>query len=265
MQWPTSVWHTGRMNLNDLDRYFRNLLPIDQFASSDSSQNGFQLDRSSKTVARVAFAVDACLETAKRAGEWGADVLVVHHGLLWGKSLPVTGVHGNRIREFLSHDLALYAIHLPLDQHGEVGNNAVLASRLGLENIEPFGEHHGMHIGWKGNLSAGMTIDGIQQRLFGVSADISGVLPFGPSPIRSVGIVSGGASWDVLEAIDQDLDLFITGEPAHSVYHHCLEAGINVLFAGHYQTETWGVEALSRRCASDLGLETTFVDLPTGL
>lgn len=253
------------MTLGEFDRYLRELLRIDAFAGIDSSQNGIQVDRTKQEVNRAAFAVDACLETAKRAGEWGADVLVVHHGLLWGKSLPITNVHGNRIRELVSRDLALYGIHLPLDQHEELGNNAVLAGRLGLEELTPFGEHRGVEIGWKGTLTRPMTLEQVKNALFEVSADVPGVLPFGPPEIRSVGIVSGGASWDVLQAIDQNLDLFVTGEPAHSVYHHCLEAGINVLFAGHYQTETWGVEALGQRCAVDLGIETTFIDLPTGL
>jgi len=253
------------MKLADLDRYLRELLHIDDFSRIDSSQNGIQIDRATPEVSRLAFAVDACLETAKRAGEWNADVLIVHHGLLWGNSLPITGVHGDRLREFLRQDLALYGIHLPLDQNAEVGNNAVLAARLGLTEIEPFGEHRGVNIGWKGSLPSPMTVDQVRAKLFGVSADVPGVLPFGPAQVQSVGIVSGGASRDVLQAIDQQLDLFVTGEPSHSVYHHCLEAGINVLFAGHYQTETWGIEALCRRCESDLGLETTFLDLPTGL
>jgi dinuclear metal center YbgI/SA1388 family protein len=253
------------MTLLEFDRYLNDLFRIDEFANTDGSQNGIQIGRRSGAVHRVAFAVDACLETAKRAAAWNADVLVVHHGLLWGTSLPLTGVHFDRIAEFVGNDLALYAIHLPLDLHVELGNNAVLAGRLGLEELEPFGEHRGVSIGWKGRLPETRTVEQIRQTLFGASADIAGILPFGPEDVATVGIVSGGAPWDVLQAIDQNLDLFVTGEAAHSVYHHCLEAGINVLFGGHYQTETWGVRALGARCSEALGLETTFIDLPTGL
>ncbi len=257
--------HHENVTLHDLDLYFREVLQIDEFARDDSSQNGIQIERSDQSVARLAFAVDASLETARRAADWGADVLVVHHGLFWSKSLPITGVHYGRIKEFLHHDLALYAIHLPLDQHDVVGNNAVMAERLGLIQLAPFGEHHGKCIGWKGALPEPQTLEQVNHRLFGPGGDLLGTLPFGPERVSSVGIVSGGAPLDVLQAIEQRLDLFITGEATHSIYHHCLEAGINVLFGGHYQTEVWGVQALSKRCAIDLKLETTFIDLPTGL
>lgn len=253
------------MTLAQIDSYFRRVLAMDEFARDDRSQNGVQIACSEKPISRAAFAVDASLETARRAAEWEADLLVVHHGLFWGTSLTITGVHYGRVREFLQRDLALYAVHLPLDQHALLGNNAVMADRLKLEEREPFGEHHGRCIGWKGRLPSPLTLEQVSRRLFASADDLAGVLPFGPETVSAVGIVSGGAPWDVLQAIDQGLDLFITGEPSHSIYHHCLEAGINVIFGGHYQTETWGVKALSKQCAEDLQLETTFIDLPTGL
>ncbi len=253
------------MTLPEIDAYFRKILAIDEFARDDRSQNGIQIARSDSDISHIAFAVDASLETARRAAEWGAGLLVVHHGLFWSASLTITGVHYGRIREFIERDLALYAIHLPLDQHDTLGNNAVMADRLELEDREPFGEHHGKCIGWKGRLPAPMTLEQVSRQVFASADDQLGVLPFGPEQCRTVGIVSGGAPGDVTQAIDQGLDLFLTGEPSHTIYHHCLEAGINVIFGGHYQTEVWGVRALSTRCAQDLNLETTFMDLPTGL
>jgi putative NIF3 family GTP cyclohydrolase 1 type 2 len=140
-----------------------------------------------------------------------------------------------------------------------------MADRLQLLDREPFGEHHGRYIGWKGRLPDPATLEEVSRRLFSSGDDVLATLPFGPERVESVGIVSGGAPRDVLQAIEQQLDLYITGEPAHEVYHHCLEAGINVIFGGHYRTEIWGVQALGQRCAEDLHLETTFIDLPTGL
>jgi dinuclear metal center YbgI/SA1388 family protein len=253
------------MNLSELDSYFRELLGIDEFAREDSSQNGIQIACSEKPVKRIAFAVDAALETVKRAAEWNADVLFVHHGLLWGKSLALTGVHYGRVKTFLENDIALYAVHLPLDQHEELGNNAVMVKKLGLDDPEPFGEYHGKLIGWKGRLPEPATVEQVGRTLFGAGADMLGTLPFGPERVETVGIISGGAPWDVLQAIDQDLDLYITGDASHSVYHHCLEGGINVLFAGHYQTEVWGVMAVADHCRANLDVETCFIDLPTGL
>jgi dinuclear metal center YbgI/SA1388 family protein len=253
------------MNLNALDDYVRGLLKIDDYSQIDASWNGVQIECSDKEITKVAFAVDAALETVARAGSWGADVLFVHHGLLWGSAQRVTGVHYRRLQAFLQNDVALYAVHLPLDAHETLGNNAVIADRLGLRNRRPFGDYKGATIGWAGDLPQPMTTEQVAMTLFGTTDDLLGVLPFGPDESRSVGIVSGGAPREVVRAIDEGLDLFITGDASHEIYHNCLEAGINVMFGGHYRTETWGVEAVCRRLAKELGVETTFIDVPTGL
>ena len=253
------------MDLRDLDEHLRTLLRLDEYASVDSSWNGIQIECRRKEINRVAVAVDAAAETAARAARWGADLLFVHHGLFWGAGLPVTGVHYRRIREFLQNDVALYAAHLPLDAHERLGNNAVMAERLGLTALRPFGDYHGKTIGWAGELPEAMATEDVARALFGTTEDLLGLLPFGPQRNRSVGIVSGGAPREVEQAIECGLDLYITGDASHTVYHHCLEAGINVLFGGHYRTETWGVESVARHLTDELGLETTFLDLPTGL
>ncbi len=253
------------MKLRELDAYLRTLLRIDDYTRTDSSWNGIQIECSDKEITRVAVAVDAAAETAARAAAWGADLLFVHHGLFWGTGKAVTGVHYRRIREFLNTDIALYAAHLPLDAHEQLGNNAQMAERLGLSDRRPFGEYKGTTIGWAGTLPKPMTSGEVAQTLFGTTDDLLGLLPFGPDRNARVGIVSGGAPHEVEQAIDTGLDLYLTGDASHTIYHHCLEAGINVMFAGHYRTETWGVRAVAGRLGEELGLETTFVDLPTGL
>jgi len=102
-------------------------------------------------------------------------------------------------------------------------------------------------------------------RLSGRQGEQMKALPFGPELISTVGIISGGAARDVAQAVDEGLDLFITGEPLHSIYHHCLESRIHVIFAGHYQSESFGVRLLGERLARETGLDTTYVDVPTGL
>ena len=253
------------MNLNELDAYLRELLRIDDFARVDASWNGIQIECSDKQISRVAVAVDAAAETVVRAARWKADVLLVHHGLFWGSAARVTGVHYRRLKAFLENDIALYAVHLPLDAHEALGNNAVMAERLELTNRRPFGEYKGTTIGVAGTLPEAMTTEEVARALFGTTEDLLGALPFGPDRNRTVGIISGGAPRDVVQAIDEGLDLFITGDASHNVYHNCLESGINVMFAGHYRTETWGVEAVARRLSDELGVETTFIDVPTGL
>ena len=115
------------MNIAEFDGWARELLGIERFRSIDDSLNGLQVGRSDGPVERIAFAVDACAETIRRAKDSGAQALFVHHGLFWGKPVPLVGAMRARVAELLSADLALYACHLPLDAHPELGNNAVLA------------------------------------------------------------------------------------------------------------------------------------------
>lgn len=253
------------MRLADLDRWFSDLLDLRAVEGVDPSRNGLQVGRRSPEVRKVAFAVDACAESFRRAAEQGADLLFVHHGLLWDEPLRITGTLFERVRFLVGHDLALYAAHLPLDMHPVVGNNAGIARRLGLADLAPFGSWKGLRIGLKGRLPSPLPLDQVAATLAGPEAAAIRTLPFGPAEIATVGVISGGAPWEALQAIAEGLDCYVTGEAAHGIYHHCLEAGISVMFAGHYHSETFGVRQLAERLAADTGLETTYLDIPTGL
>jgi len=253
------------MTFNEIDAYFRSIMIIDQLAGIDSSQNGIQVERENRSVKKIAFTVDACLETFRRSAEWGADLLFVHHGLFWSRPLAAVGAHFFRLKYLIDNGIALYAVHLPLDMHPEFGNNACIASALGLEGIEQFGEYKGQKIGFKGNFSGEKGIDDIIG-LMGLSRETClAVLPFGKEKIKSAALISGGAANEVAEALTDGVDLYITGEISHSVYHTCLEGKINMIAGGHYNTEVWGVKNLAARTAEDTGLETVFIDVPTGL
>jgi len=253
------------MDLQELDRYFKELLPLADLAPTDHSLNGVQVECSDKNIEHVAFAVDACMAGFERAAEIGADVLFVHHGLFWGRSVAVIRSHYQRLKFLLDHDIALYAVHLPLDVHPEFGNNAGIAAALSLDEIEPFGFHKGFKIGFKGLLPKPLTVDEALDRLGLDRAACTALLPFGPEQNRSVGIVSGGAVLDVDQAIREGLDLYITGDALHQVYHTCLEERINLVCGGHYQTEVWGARLVAEKLAADTGVKTSFVDVPTGL
>lgn len=253
------------IQLKQFDAWVRSILAIDEMAGADSSQNGVQVERRNTEIARAAFAVDACMETFERAVDEGADILFVHHGLFWNREQVLTGAHYRRLAYLIEHDLALYAVHLPLDAHPEVGNNASMARALGLENREPFGTYHGIKIGTKGILPRPASVDEIVAKLFGERENTVSILPFGKPLVRRVGIVSGGAPHEVEQAIDEGLEIYITGDADHTIYHRCMEAGIHVLSGGHYATETWGPRAMMERFVRDTGLEAVFVDVPTGL
>ncbi len=255
------------MTLQQLDEYFRSFLDMDAY-SADPSRNGIQVenqDPSGREIGKVAFAVDACQETIRRAASAGANLLFVHHGFFWGQCQPITGSHYKRIRQLLDNDMALYACHIPLDANGLVGNNYGLARRLELQDLQPFGSWHGMTIGVGGTLPAAMTVEAVSQKLFPAGEQPLHILPFGPENVRRVAIVSGGAAKELGQAIDQGYDAFVTGEIGHEQYHQALEAGITVIAGGHYQTETVGVSLVMEKLAREKGLETVFIQVPTGL
>jgi dinuclear metal center YbgI/SA1388 family protein len=254
------------MNSADLDCFFRTFLSIEEFSGADASLNGLQVDNNGAEIGRVAFAVDACLETINRAADAGAGMLFVHHGLFWGKPERVAGVHRARLKALLERGLALYAVHLPLDQHPLAGNNAVLAKRLGIVDPEPFGAYHGRKIGYKGRLAEALSIDEALGRVAFMGRPPLGVYAFGKEKSLSCGVVSGGAADLAREALAEGLDLYVTGEASHAVYHEALEGRLNLIAAGHYASEVWGVRAVMEYASERLhGMEFVFIDVPTGL
>lgn len=237
------------------------------YADLDASANGLQVGPSTGEVTHAAFAVDAAVETIDRAREAGADLLITHHGISWGGIDRITDTAYRRIAPLIDNDIALYTSHLPLDGHQEHGNAAGLATVLDLDNRAPFGELGDRYIGQRGRTSHFQTVDALRGRLASeleTGGEGIQVLDFGPSPIRDIAIVTGsGADW-LDEAIEKDVDALVTGEGKQQLYHQAREAGIHVFLAGHYATETFGVRSL-QELVDSWGIETTYIDCPTGL
>ncbi|MDG5818389.1 Nif3-like dinuclear metal center hexameric protein [Natronococcus sp. A-GB7] len=242
-------------------------LHTDDYADLDASANGLQVGPDEGSLERVAFAVDGAVETFERAAEANADALVVHHGLSWGGFDRVTGRTYDRLEPLFEHDIALYVSHLPLDGHQELGNAAGVADVLELEDRNPFGELGPEHIGQRGTAPDAYEPDDLTDRLES-ELETDGrpvrLLEFGPDEIEAVAVVTGsGVDW-LDEAVEAGADALVTGEGKQQVYHEAREAGINVVLAGHYATETFGVRAL-QELVEEWGLETTFLEAPTGL
>lgn len=255
------------MTLNELDEWANGFLHREEYGA-DPSRNGIQITNSApckKEIRRAAFAVDACEATAAAAVQAGADVLFVHHGLFWGGCETLTGVHYKRVAPLLRADIALIGYHIPLDANWEVGNNAVLAERIGLQNARRFGKWNGMEIGIAGTLPRAMGVHTLAKKVLGAGEKPLHVLPFGAESIRTVGIISGGAGGEMHFAVEEMLDAYITGEMGHGEYHYALESRINVIAGGHYQTETVGVNAVREKLEAECGIETLFIDVPTGM
>jgi dinuclear metal center YbgI/SA1388 family protein len=252
-------------NTEKLDVFFRNLLDIEGFSAIDDSLNGLQVDNDGGEIKKIAFAVDASLEGFRRAAEAGAGMIFVHHGLFWAKSLRLKGGHRERIKFLLDNNLSLYGVHLPLDQHISLGNCAALARLLGIENPEPFGIYHGRKLGYKGRLKTALSTVEAGERIAFMGRPPVGVFPFGKEKNLSAAVVSGGAAFNAFEAIEEGVDLYVSGEISHTIYHHALEGKLNLIAGGHYSTEVWGVRRIMEAVEVQLHLETEFIDVPSGL
>lgn len=255
------------MQCRELCDRFDEELRTEAYEDVDASANGLQVGTDQMDVSHVAFAVDAAVATIEDAIDAGADMLVTHHGIIWGGLDRVTGRSYERLAPLLQHDIALYVSHLPLDGHQKLGNAAGVADVLTLDNREPFGTHGGEYIGQRGQLPEPVDVETLGNTL-AQSLETGGrdvqILDFGPEQVRDVGIVTGsGVDW-LNEAIQCGLDALITGEGKQHVYHEAREAGIHVLFGGHYATETFGVLSLEG-LAKQWGLETTYLEWPTGI
>ncbi len=242
-----------------LDKY----LKIDDI--EDSSWNGLQFEGSSK-IEKIAFAVDASVESFEKAAQENVDMLIVHHGHFWSNHNPsIAGWTKERISSLYKNNLSLYACHLPLDRHKEVGNNAELLRLLGAKIKKEFLYHKGKNIGWLGERKKALSLKDIERKLVDSLNTKCIILPFGKENIKSVAVCSGGGSYGgFYEALELNADLYITGDTAE-IYYTAKDSGMNVIFAGHHATETVGLKALSKVLEKRLKVDVLFIDLPTGL
>ncbi|MCB9643165.1 MAG: Nif3-like dinuclear metal center hexameric protein [Myxococcales bacterium] len=251
------------ISLSELCEYLDRYLNLKMFR--DMSQNGLQVE-GAQQIEHIALAVDARQQTFEQAAACGAQMLLCHHGLFWGRSELLRGHHYKRIKMLLQHDIALYAAHLPLDAHPEVGNNVVLAHELQLQDLQPWGDYKGQTIGIRGRLARAMKVERFAERFEKVLAPYDGFSKLfgqGKSSIRDIAIITGDAAMDFFQAANDGLDLLITGETNHIVAMVADELGAYLLCGGHYATEVWGVRALGKHLEEKFGIQTTFLHVPT--
>jgi len=230
----------------------------------DSSQNGIQVENRQE-IRRLATAVDASVETVKKAVAAGAQALLVHHGFLWKDPVRLTGRFYPLVKALLDADMALLAQHLPLDIHPEYGNNAVIARELGLEPGGFFSPYHGVPIVLGAHYQAAIPMATFIERAAVQFGKPLAVIEGGKPSCSRVAICSGGGGGGLMDAVQWGADAFLTGDANHWLYHAARELGVTVVCAGHYATETRGVRAVGETLASRFGLEHAFIDVPTGL
>ena len=252
----------SKASLAAIVSYCDRLLRTAKVQDYERAANGLQVENAG-AVTRIAAAVDATLATARLAVAAKADLLLVHHGLFWSPAHPWTGKRHELIRCLIEHNLAVYSSHLPLDAHPRLGNNARLSAALGLKKLRPFFFDHGLFIGFQAR--AGIARADLVRRLQRATGADPLLIPAGPPICRRIGVVSGGAGGDLKKAADEGVDTFVTGEGPHWTYGMAEDLGLNVLYGGHYATETFGVKALAEHLSHRYKLPWTFLDHPTGL
>ena len=229
--------------------------------------NGLQVANDGH-VTRVAVAVDASMATIAEAAVLGADLLIVHHGLFWGGLQPVVGVPYHKQRTLMANNIAVYSTHLPLDAHATLGNNVLLANAIGLTPSSGFGNFKGIDISVAGETD--MDATDVVERTRAVVARYGGTVRTSLSPLgrrckRWAMVSGGGASSDTLrEARERGIDTFITGEGPHHTTVEAQEQDLLIVYAGHYATETLGVQALGAWIEQRFGVPWSFLHLPTG-
>lgn len=249
-------------SLSEIVAYTDKYLRVREIDDWDNALNGLQIENSGK-VTKIGAAVDASTRVLREAAKRDVDLLLVHHGLFWPGLRPITNALHRQLKLAFENDIALYSAHLPLDVHPALGNNAQLASALGIKSTKPFLEEKGQLIGLKARSS--QTRSELLRKLKTVLG--GGVKAFnsGPEKIKMIGIVTGGAGSEIYRIAQDKIDMFITGEAPHWAAVAAEELEINLVLGGHYATETFGVKAFAAHLSKRFGIPWAFIDCPTGL
>lgn len=242
--------------------YCDRILRTRDIGDYDGAFNGLQVENRG-AVTKIAAAVDAGISTVKLAIDSGANLLIVHHGMFWSTRQPWTRINYELLRLVVENDLAIYSSHLPLDAHPKFGNNIQLCKALGLGRLKPFFQSHGQTIGFKSQTK--VPLHELAKRLEQATGFPPKIIPGGDQMCRSIGVVTGGAGGELKSAVREGIDTFITGEGPHWTFGLAEELGVNVLYGGHYATETFGVKALAGHLAEKFKVPWEFLDYPSGL
>jgi dinuclear metal center YbgI/SA1388 family protein len=235
---------------------------LDAGRGRDYGPNGLQVE-GREAIGKIVTGVSACHELFVRAREAGADAVLVHHGIFWeGMPRVLTGFQHRRVAELIRGEMSLIAYHLPLDRHPELGNNILAGRSFGLVDLEPFGFHEGLPIGFQGRFPEPTPAAELAARCRRVYDQEPLAFLEGPDPVSTLGIISGGAQRDFYSAITGGLDAYITGEVSEWVMNVAREAKVHYLAAGHYATERLGIRALGNHLRDHFGIEVEFLDVP---
>jgi dinuclear metal center YbgI/SA1388 family protein len=249
-------------SLSEIVNHTDDFLRIREIGDWDNALNGLQIENSG-AVNKIGASVDVSTRVLAAAAKQNIDFLIVHHGLFWPGLQPVTGVLRRQLELAFENNLSLYSAHLPLDLHPHVGNNAQLATALGLKSNQPFFEEKGQMIGLKARAS--LPRDELDRKLQKALGGPVKAFMFGPKKTRIIGVITGGAGSEIYKIAHEGIDTFITGEAPHWAAVAADELGMNLLLGGHYATEVFGVKALAAHLSKHFKIPWVFIDCPTGM
>ncbi len=249
--------------LSDIVSLLDSTLRITEIRDTSVAMNGLQVENNG-CVTKVALGVDGSQKTIDAALATGADLLILHHGIFWCGLQPVTGWWKKKLTSCLNNNLAIYSAHLPLDMHPTLGNNAGIARALELQEVQPEVDYHGTLIGLSGYFPG--TVAELRTKYAEITgAEITGVVHDATLPAGRIALCSGGGGEEIYQMHAKGYGTYLTGEENHWVSNAARDMGINILFAGHYATETFGVRSLGKLLEEQFGLPTVFIDNPTGM
>jgi len=246
----------GTMERSVLDAYLADYLRVRDFR--DYCPNGLQVEGRAQ-VTRIVTGVTASAALLEAAIAERADALIVHHGYFWrGEDGRITGMRRRRLGLLIDNDINLFAYHLPLDVHPEVGNNAMLAQQLGLNVETRFGEQD---IAVLGTIASGATAGSFARTITEKLGRAPLLIGDAARPLRRVAWCTGGAQGLFEQAIALGVDAYLSGEISEQTVHLARESGVAYIAAGHHATERYGVQALGAHLAQRFGLEHRFIEI----
>lgn len=247
----------NRQQLND---FYHTLLNPDAY--KDYGPNGLQIE-GTDTIDKIAFAVSATRDSISQAIEQQANALVVHHGLFWGfhGARTLTGPFAKRVLPLVRNNMSLFAYHLPLDGHPDIGNAAVLGRLIGCMQQEPFGDYKGCATGIKGTFEKPLSATQLRKVLESVlNHPVILASPNEKQSIHSIGIITGGANSEWKLAAKEGLDAYLTGEISEHDWHDSQEQGIHLFAGGHHATERFGIKELMRKTELHFEIKCSYID-----
>ena len=258
-------------NCTNISRFVTEELDTKMYEKADKAINGIQVENEGEWK-KLAICVDFCMETLNEAIRTDCQAMLVHHGIFWGNQLPISGRHYQLISKLIKHNIALLALHLPLDMDLTYGNNIGLIEVLGLEFVKKFSDYKGLEFLFlaksskdKSDSQSSITLAGLVEDYEKKLGKPLSVVGDGRKKIKTLAVCSGGGLFGLESAKKEGADALLTGDANHTYYHLAKELDIAIISGGHYLTETIGVKRFGAKLSDRYDLETVFIDIPTDL